>query len=94
MWLEETISPSTSTSGTTRVSKRSSAASSAGSPAAPVPEAEVLADRDAGRLQALDQDVVDELPGALMGEGVVEGDHDQLLDAELRRSARPWRRGW
>ena len=38
MWLEETISPSTSTSVTTRVSKRPSAASIAGSPAARWPK--------------------------------------------------------
>jgi hypothetical protein len=38
MWLEETTSPSTSSNGTTRVVKRSSARSSAVSPCAPWPK--------------------------------------------------------
>ena len=61
MWLEETISPSTSTSGTTRVSNRASAASIAGSPARAMAEAEVLAHRHVRRAQRADQHVVDEL---------------------------------
>ena len=52
MWLEETISPSTSTSGTTRVSKRASARSSAGVALRAVAEAEVLAHRDLRRRRA------------------------------------------
>ena len=46
MWLELTISPSTSSSGSTRVSKRPSAAQQRRVAARPVAEAEVLADRD------------------------------------------------
>ena len=61
MWLEETISPSTSTSGTTRVSKRPSAREQVGVAGGAVAEAEVLADRHARRLQRSDQHVVDEL---------------------------------
>ncbi len=82
MWLEETISPSTSTSATTRVSKRSSASEHLGVARGPVPEAEVLPDRDPRRPQPLDEDVVDELLRALAGKALVERDHHQLLDPE------------
>ncbi len=82
MWLEDTTSPSTSTSVTTRVSNRPSPPSSAGSPPAPIAETKVLADRHVGRLQPADQHLVDELLRALSGELVVERDHDQLANAE------------
>ena len=45
-------------------------------------EAEVLADRDLLGVELLEQDVRDEVLGALLGELLVEGDDDQLLDAE------------
>ena len=45
-------------------------------------EAEVLPDRDALRSELLDQDLLDELLGADLGELAVERDHDQLLDPE------------
>ena len=73
MWLEDTISPSTSTSGTTRVSKRPSAGEHLGVARRAVPEAEVLAHRHARRLQALDQNVVDELLGALVRKAASNG---------------------
>ena len=38
MWLEDTISPSTSSNGITRVEKRSSSASICGSPLARLPK--------------------------------------------------------
>ncbi len=47
-------------------------------------EAEVLADRDLGRAEALHQLVVDERLRRLRREGAVERDHDQLVDAERR----------
>ena len=43
-----------------------------------MPETEVLSDRDVRRAQALDEDVLDELAGGLVGEPVVERDHDEL----------------
>src|ERR1700733_3688132 len=46
------------------------------------PEAEVLADRDLGGAEPLDQDVLDEVLGVALGELAVEGDYDQLLDPE------------
>ena len=68
MWLEETTSPSTSSSGATRVSKRPSAARSAASPSRPVAEAEVLPHAHVRRRQALDEHDVDELLGGQRGE--------------------------
>ena len=61
MWLEETISPSISSSGCTTVSKRSSAAAARESPCGAAPEAEVLADRDLAGAECADEHVVDEL---------------------------------
>ncbi len=49
-----------------------------------VPEAEVLPHRHPDRPQCLDQHPVDELARAALREGVVEGNHDQLLHAERR----------
>ena len=83
MWLEETISPSTSTSGTTRVWKRLIGRQRSGVARGPVPEAKVLADDDVRRLQALYEHVVDELLRALLCEALIERDHDEVLDAEL-----------
>ena len=45
-------------------------------------EAEVLADRDLLGAELLEQDVLDEVLGAALGELLVEGDDDQLLDPE------------
>ena len=81
MWLEETISPSTSSSGCTAsesARRRPAARVALGA----VAEAEVLADRDPRRPERLDQHLVDELLRAARGEGGVEGDHDQLLHPE------------
>ena len=61
MWVEETISPSTSTSSTTRVSNAALGAQQAGVALRAVAEAEVLAHRHALGADALDQHVVDEL---------------------------------
>ena len=51
-------------------------------------EAEVLADRDPLGAEPLDQDLLDELLGAAARRTLVEGDHDQLLDARAPRSRR------
>ena len=51
-------------------------------------EAEVLPDRDRFRAEPLDQHLLDELLGGDRRELLVEGDHDELLDAEARRSRR------
>ncbi len=88
MCEEETTSPSTSTSGTTRASKRGSLPNSCVSPFARMAEAEVLADRDVRRPQLLDEDPLDEVLGAALRERSVERDHDELLDAELRDQLR------
>ena len=82
MWLEETISPSTSTSGTTRVSKRPSAASISGSPAARCPKRKFsptetcVACSRSTRMWSMNS------CGVWCGEAVVERDHDELVDAE------------
>ncbi len=47
-----------------------------------VPEAEVLADRDAARAERADEHVLDELLRRALGEAGVERDHDKLLHAE------------
>ena len=49
-----------------------------------MPEAEVLPHRDRRGVQRADQDLIDELPGALRCEPLIERDHYELLDAELR----------
>src|ERR1700757_325976 len=76
MWLEETISPSTSTSGTTRVSNPPSPARLSGRA---VPEPEVPPHRNAHRAQPIHQDVIDELCRRLVSEAIVEGDQHELL---------------
>ena len=80
--VEETVSPSTSTRGTTRVSNSACAASIAGIALGLGAEAEVLADRDLLGAEPLDQHPLDEFLGAALGELAVEGDHDQLAHAE------------
>ncbi len=62
MWLEETISPSTSSSGCTIVSKRSSAASSRGSPCALWPKRKFSPIDTCAGAERADEHVVDELP--------------------------------
>ena len=80
--VEETVSPSTSTSGTTRVSNSSRAASIFGSPLALAPKRKFSPTETCSAPSLLDQDLLDEFLGAALGELLVEGDHDQLLDAE------------
>ena len=82
MWLDETVSPATSTSGTTRVSNSSCERRKLGGALRALAEAEVLADRHVLGAEPADQHVLDELLGALLGEPAVERDHHQLLDAE------------
>ena len=88
MWLELTTSPSTSRSGTTRVSKRSSPASSAGSPLALWPKRKFSPTETCVALQRVDEDLVDELGGGLGGALAVEGHDHDLLDAEIARQPR------
>ena len=61
MWLEDTISPSTSTSGDDARLERRLRAQQRDVAARPVAEAEVLADADLRGAEPLDQHVVDEL---------------------------------
>ena len=61
--VEETASPSTSISGTTRVSNSSRAASICRVALGPGAEAEVLPHRDLLGAELLDQDLVDEALG-------------------------------
>ena len=82
MWLEETISPSTSTSGTTRVSKRPSAASISGSPAARCPKRKFSPTDTRVACRRSHQNVVDELLGRLVGKAAIERDHDQLVHTQ------------
>ena len=84
MWLELTTSPSTSSSGTTRVSKRSSAASSAASPCARWPKRKFSPTLTCVAPQRADEHVVDEAlrrcgPRSAASNGI----DDELLDAEL-----------
>ena len=79
MWLEETISPSTSSSGCTTVVKRSSAASRRGSPWALWPKRKFSPIATLRGPERAHEHVVDELVGGLRREGRVERDHDQLL---------------
>ena len=75
MWLEETISPSTSSSGTTRVSKRSSAREqSRRRPGARWPKRKFSPTETCVAPSALDEHVVDEVLGAARGEVAVERD--------------------
>ena len=80
--VEETVSPSTSTSGTTRVSNSACARQHRRVAFGLGAEAEVLADRDLLGAELLDQDALDEVLGGAVRELLVEGDHDQLLDPE------------
>ena len=80
--VEETVSPSTSTSGTTRVSNSECGFQHRRVALGFGAEAEVLADRDLLGVELLEQDVGDEVLGALLRELLVEGDDDELLHAE------------
>jgi hypothetical protein len=53
-----------------------------GIPGSPMAEPEVLAHGNVGGAQAVDQHVLDELVGPLLGDALVEADHNQLLHAE------------
>ena len=68
MWVEETISPSTSTSGTTRVSNSSCALQQLGVALAPCCRSGSSRRPRPARRRAADQHVVDELLGGLRGE--------------------------
>ena len=82
MWLEETISPSTSSSGWTSVTKRSSAPSSCASPCALWPKRKFSPIETRRARSAPDEHLVDELGRRALGEAGVERDHDQLLHAQ------------
>ena len=82
MCVEETISPSTSTSSATRVLERVLRPQQLRVALGAVAEAEVLPHRDRSAPRPLDQLAVDELLGGLGGEGAVERDHDELAHAE------------
>ena len=82
MWLEDTVSPATSTSGTTRVSNSLVRAQELGVALGALAEAEVLADRHVAGAELADQHLLDEVLVVLLAERAVERDHDQLLDPE------------
>ena len=82
MWLEETISPSASTSSTTRVVNASCSSSSVTSPRALWPKRKFSPTLTRSRAEPVEQDVVDELLRRLGGERSVERDHHELADAE------------
>ena len=81
--VEETVSPSTSTSGTTRVSNSARARQHLRVALRLGAEAEVLADRDLASAPSRSIRTCSMKSSALrLGELLVEGDHDQLLDPE------------
>ena len=82
MWVEETISPSTSTSGDDPRLERGLRAQQVGVALGLVAEAEVLPHRDLRRAELADEHVVDELLRRLGGELAVERDHDELAHPE------------
>ena len=82
MWLEETTSPSNSSSGWTRVSKRSSAREHLRVALALWPKRKFSPTDDVRGLEHLDEHVVDEVLGRARGERAVERDDHELLDAE------------
>ena len=89
MWLDETVSPSTSTSGTTRVSNSERERSSSASPLAPLPKRKFSPTDTCARAEPLDQHLLDELARRVCAAKLaVERDHHQLLHARARRSGR------
>ena len=80
--VDETISPSTSISGTTRDSNSAREAEHLRVPLRLGAEAEVLPHGDTLGAQAVDQDATAEVLRRDGGEASVERDHDQLLDAQ------------
>ena len=80
--VEETVSPSTSTSGTTRVSNSSRAASISASPFALAPKRK-FSPTETRSAPSLSSSTCSTKSSALRwAKSSVEGDHDQLLDAE------------
>ena len=85
MWLEETVSPATSTSGTTRVSNSGCERSSSASPSAPCPKRKFSPDRHLRARRAGRSSTSSTNSSALAaGELVVERDHHELLHPEAR----------
>ena len=82
MWVEETISPSSSTISVTRVSNAVCSRNSAVSPRARLPKRKFSPTDTQVAPQPLDQLVVDELLRGLRHPLAVERDHDQLVDPE------------
>ena len=82
MWVEETISPSTSTSGTTRGSNAFCARSRSASPLALWPKRKFSPTDTSVGAELADEHVVDELLRPLGGERAVERDHHELAHAE------------
>ena len=85
MWVEETISPSTSTISATVVVNAVAALQEVDVALGLVAEAEVLPHPHLGGGELADQDLVDELLRRLGGEGAVERDHHELLDPHALR---------
>ena len=92
MWLDETTSPSTSSSSTIARLEALVGAQQVGVALRLVAEAEVLADRHVRRAERADEHVVDELLRAARGELAVERDHDELLRRRASRRAAALRR--
>ena len=82
MWLDDTVSPATSTSGTTRVSNSSCERRKSAVPCAPLPKRKFSPTETLRRAQPVDQDLAHELLGGLLGEAPVERDHHHLGDAQ------------
>ena len=89
MWLEETISPSTSSSGCTTVSKRPSARSSRGRPAPGGRSGSSRRPTPARRAERADEHVVDELVGACARRTPRRRGSRSSPARPARRSARP-----
>ena len=82
MWLEETVSPAASTSGTTRVSNSSCARRNSGVPRAPLPKRKFSPTDTCSAPSRSISTSLHELLGALRGEALVERDHHELVHAE------------
>ena len=80
--VEETVSPSTSTSGTTRVSNSARAASIAGSPLALAPKRKFSPTETCSAPSRSISTSSMNSSALRWANSLVEGDHDQLVDAE------------
>ena len=79
MWLEDTVSPATSTSGTTRVSNSWCERSSSGVPRASLPKRKFSPTETCSAPEPADQHLLARSPRPAAGELAVERDHHQLV---------------